>query len=75
MHASLSNREGRKGTIPSGEEEVPKGTLGGRGETRGKVEQDETVFRSRIDFIWTRQPSFDPSPAHADCAEVYMWGA
>lgn len=41
---------------------------------RGKVEQDEAMFRPRIDFIQTRQPSFDPSPAHADGAEVYMWG-
>jgi len=41
---------------------------------RGKAEQNEAVFRPRIDFTWTRQRSFDPSPVHVDCAEVYMWG-
>ena len=66
------NWERRKGTTPSGEGR-PRKAHGRRGGAR-KVEQDGAMFRPRVDIILTRQPSFDPSPAHVVCAEGCMWG-
>jgi hypothetical protein len=56
------NWERRKGTTPSGEGR-PRKAHGRKGGAR-KVEQDGAMFRPRVDIILTRQPSFDPSPAH-----------
>ena len=76
--ASLSKRE-RRGQILGGD--VPKGVRR-KGERGGgyvrKVEQVKTMYRPGVDVIQhvsACQPSFDPSPAHADCAEAYMWRA
>ena len=44
-------------------------------EVKGKREGGREGSRTRQDHYPARQLSFDPSPAHADCAEAYTWGA